>query len=569
MRKLFILILTLCSVITAKAAPVDLKTACKTAEQVLGKQVSELLPRMQRAVGTSQQAPAYYLFNADDGNGFVLLSGDDRLTPLLGYSQEGHLAEMASLPEALKAYLNTYEQYVTAVRKGEATPTEDLTDVLAHRRAAGDAYLCASEWGQDKPYNALCPVLKEKTCPVGCVATALAQLLYYWKWPVQGTGYASGKDTDGEIHHGTLEHTYAWDAMRNTRAENLASEEASAAVAQLSYDCGLAVGMEWGIDGSGAGTPIKALYTNFGYIPTTLRTQMRNCFASDAEFLSVIADEIDAGRPVYQAASSTTGAGGDAAGHAYIIDGYNASGMVHVNWGWDGSANGYYDLSKMNPLNYSFTIEQRIITGIEPAMNGEKGEPTEYPYMGTAPKCDRKLGDKIRWKSVAFYVTAGNIWNNNGNTHTWTMAIGLFDAKNHLVGQVSTSRQTYTLELPPSTYYKEDAFQNIECKLTGTLANGDYAARVMFREGNGDWILPDMAGGQKNNAIYIKLDGNYITFTDGTDYLATSIALPQQEESSNAPVRYYDLQGREVVPGQTKGLVIERQGSRTRKIMRK
>lgn len=570
MKKLLTLFVCLLATVCSKADPVGLEVAKNVAQKVLGKQVRLLgNSNSHRATKQIEANPTYYMFNAEDGSGFALITGDDMLPQVLGYSSTGKLLEKGDLPEALATYLDIYDQYVNAVRNGQLSDTEDLTNAFALRRGAGAPFLCESEWGQGDPYNRQCPVLKDIRCPVGCVATALAQTMFYWKWPIKGQGYGQGKDTDGETHHGTLEHTYNWDIMKNTRVENLASDEACAAVSQLSYDCGLAVGMTWGTNGSGAGTPvcIKALYTNFGYIPTTLRPRMRECYESEKDYLTVIAEEIDAGRPVIQSASSKTGTDGDAAGHAYVIDGYDANGFVHVNWGWNGDANGYFDLAKMNPMGYTFTLSQTTITGIVPAKNGETGTPTEYPYLAYSPKSDRKLGDKIRWKSVSFKATVGGVYNYNGNAHTWTMALGVYDNNNRLIGQISDPRNTITISLEPSHYYKEDAFSNIECKLNKELENGEYAVRVMFKENNGEWILPDMAGGMKKNAIYFKLEGNYITFTDGTEYNATtSISSLKRDESFDSSLRYYDLQGREL-NGPSKGLVIRKQGNTVRKVI--
>ena len=563
MKRLLLLSVTLFSFVMIQAAPVDREIAHKKAEAFLGKKVA-MQKSSNRATGL-KEAPTYYIFNATDGKGFVILSGEDRLSSMIGYSYTGHMASEGDMPDALKLFLNTYQQYVEAYRLGEANDVEDVSDIFTTRRADSDNYLCKSKWGQDAPYNTLCPVIDDKQCPTGCVATALAQILYYWKWPITGAGYGNATDSKGATHHGTLEHTYNWSTMLNTTEENAKSAEAAEAVAQLLYDCGLAVGMTYGTDGSKAGTPIKAMYTNFGYIPTSLRTQMRECFASDVEWLSTIAAEIDAGRPVYESAESATQGGKDSSGHAFIIDGYDKDGNLHVNWGWDSDYDGFFAITKMNPAGYEYTVDQTIITGIEPAKNGETGEPTEYPYMKNAPVANQK--GKIK-KNVEFTITLSNIWNKNGNSHTWSTSIGLFDISGSMVADVKSGRsQSISLD---SYYGIPETASEIPCKLDGTYPDGNYALRAIFKEsGSKEWILPDMVGGLVNNAVYVKLSGNDIEFTDGTDYInaATGInILRSSSQLSVEPVRYFDLQGREV-NGTQKGVLIRRQGSEVRKVM--
>ena len=538
----------------ALAAPVSRETARQQAQQLMGKTVAPVEAQARSAsqlpsptMGLQQAQPAYYLFAAQDGEGFAIISADDALPAVVAFSTEGTLTAESTMPPALALHLDAYAKYVEACQQGRAAaPDTDGFALFASRRQAPSTVLVPSQWGQQSPYNDLCPQQNGKTCPTGCVATAMAQIMYYWQWPVKGSGYGSGTGPDGNVVHGTIEHTYQWEAMQNTTAANRQSAEAATAVAQLLYDCGLSVGMDYGVDGSSAGTPFTALYRNFGYIPTTLRTRMRESFATDVEYLEAIADEIDAGRPVYQAASSESGTGTDASGHAYIIDGYDTNGLVHVNWGWNGNYDGYYNLALMNPGSYSYTLNQRIITGIEPAWNGETGEPTEYPYLGSPIKSDVAVGTTMK-TSVNFNITVGNIWNNGGTAHVWNMTFALFDVEGNMLETINANRMTQKVELSASSFYKEDAF-TMACKIRGTY-NGDYAIRTVFKEGSSDWILPDTKGGQDNNAIYVHLSGANVTFTDGTDFKEQQIAAAISKttvDTSRSDNRLFDLQGRRV-----------------------
>lgn len=548
MKKLLSLFVVMLLAEGLQANPLDLQSAQQKAERLLGKETTLVTANNARQQTTADDN-AYYFFNAKDNCGFAIIAVDDALGEVLGYSHQGHLTDTQALPDALKLFLEAYQQYAQLYRQGlvRATVTK------APARVAGAEPLLKTQWDQGSPYNSLCPISNGKNSLTGCVATAIAQIMKYWNWPVKGSGYGNGT-CDGNVVHGTLEHEYNWDAMLNTTAELNQSGTAASAVAELMYDCGLAVNMDYSSSSSSAGTPIKALYSNFGYIPTQLRLHHRSCFDTDAEWLDMLFSEIDQNRPVYYTASSSTNGGKDTAGHAFVIDGYDANSNLHVNWGWGGDVNGYYSVQLMNPKSYQFIINQDAIIGIEPAKNGETGVPIEYPYMGDAPVCSQKGTIS---KLTDFGITVSNIWNHTGSAHEWTVSIGLYDIQNTLLGDAKKRGGGIgAVKLEPNYGYN-GVLGEITCNLSSkTLANGHYALRVMFKE-TGSWILPDMAGGLKNNAVYIEVNGNNITFTDGTAYREASIAAGingiNMPSTASAPV--FDLQGRRVqTPG--KGIYI-------------
>ena len=566
MKKSFVLALLLSSA-AVQAASVGSEQALLLAERTLGKRVQAVMPLLTRSVGHVQKEDAYYVFNAVDGRGFAIVSADDAMGEVLAYSQTDAFPSGKPMPCALQMYLEAFSE---AAALGTAY-------VKSSSRADAAAFdpvqLCTTEWGQGAPYNTLCPQKDGYQCPSGCVATALAQLLYYWKWPVQGVGYSWAKDGNGETYSGTLEHTYAWSAMRNTTAENKATEEAAQAVAQLMYDCGLSVNMNYDTDGSGARTPVNALYKNFGYLPETMRMYQAECFTGE-EWFAMLRNEVAQKRPVYYTATSLTNGGKDAAGHAFIVDGYDAQGRVHVNWGWDGDFNGYFDLAKMNPGGYQFTINQAAIVGLQPARNGETGTPEEYLLVRSPLVCNQK--GTIQ-KTLSFSVTVSNVWNLNGSSHTWQLSLGLFDVRNEMVAEVKSGRVP-ALSLDPG-YGMSSDYASINCSLKSSYPDGDYAIRLIFREsGTDEWLLPDMVGGLKANAVYVRLNGTKVTFTDGKDYIATGILDIQERQAPLADdvTRVYDASGRMVYSSSTdafnlwdvpaQGILVVKQGDSVRKI---
>lgn len=538
------------------AATIGQEQAREKAERLLGKQVvcisDKLLSRESRK---NQDETALFVFNGADGVGFVIVSAEEEIGDVLGYSASTSIT--AEMPEALKLYLNTFQQYVQQYRR-ERIRTEKLVNVL---NAGEVAPLLTTRWAQEAPFNNLCPMDGSKRSLTGCVATALAQIMKYWEWPMIGTGYGSA--TCGkEVVHGPLDHTYQWAVMLNTKEQLEASVSAATAVAELMYDCGLAVSMDYSSSASGAMTPFKALYANFSYNPMTLRSYRQDCFESETEWMHTIFHELDNGRPVYYAATSVID---KVTSHAFVIDGYDNHSFLHINWGWGGTYDGYFNISLMNPPGYQFTIDQEAIVGIEPARNGETGVATEYPYMSMAPVC--KQQGSIN-KSLSFAITIGGVCNLNSNSHSWTPSIGLYDTSHQLLGEVKVRGSDIgTLTFGPYTGYI-DTMGDIFCSLSSkTVNDGHYALRIIFKEKNG-WILPDTKGGLKNNGIYIEIKGNKVIFTDGVAYMEamqTNHIIPLNLSNSSAISRYYDLQGREV-SCDTHGLVIMKQGNTVKKI---
>lgn len=507
------------------------------AEGLLGKTVEEVQTTNSRT-NYIQEAPAYYLFNAEDGQGFVIMAADEEMGDILGYSKNASIPIGEKIPCGLEFYLNAYEHAVVASRDHSTSYASYNNTTLDEH---GDAFLYTAEWGQGAPYNNMCPIINGSHCVTGCVATGLAELMYYWKWPVKGTGYSWATIGEGDPIGASLEHEYNWAAMMNTTKENLASAEASEAIAQLMYDCGLSVNMVYGTGGSGSSMSMamKALFSYFGYNPNTLRILHKDC-CTDDEWFSNLKYEIDAGRPVLVSAQSRNDKTDELEGHFFVIDGYDSKGMLHVNWGWDGEYNAYYSPLLMNPsATMKFNIRNIILMGITPAKNGETGTPTEYMTMQYAPIVSVS-GENL--KSIGFNVITGGFMNINANDHKWQATIGLFNTKNEMLADVKSSRVFATIDLPAGYYTYEQSHQ-ISCKIPTGYPDGDYALRVVFREsGTQQWLLPDTYGGKAKNGIYIKMLGDRFKVTDGTDYM-TSVSAPEVNPSAGQEP-LYDLFGR-------------------------
>lgn len=204
--------------------------------------------------------------------------------------------------------------------------------------------LMKSEWGQSAPFNNLCPMGASDRCPAGCVATAMAQVFYYHKYPVKAIGKGSctyGGKTYAQNLSGI---EYAWDKMlpKYDTPSVVGSED----VATLLYDCGLSIGMNYDDNGSGSYNfeACNAINEHFNMYAT----YYDRSYYTASDWMNILYQQLSQKNPVvYTGVSKVEGV---ASGHCFVIDGYREDGLVHVNWGWDGEGDGYYDIALLNPV---------------------------------------------------------------------------------------------------------------------------------------------------------------------------------------------------------------------------
>lgn len=278
-----------------------------------------------------------------EGKGFVVVAIDDANEPILGYS-DTDFPEEGQNPAFYGWLENTKKALSLGIRSTAATA------IPAELPASVEPY-CSAIWNQSNPYDRYVPTYKSGTSykhyPTGCVATAMAEAMYYYKYPENGTGLVRNNFDGGEgegakfitIQLDTLK--FDWDNMLPQYKSNYTDKEANA-VAWLMFACGTSVQMGYTPSGSGAYTDkaYNAMVKNFGYsnaMPYYFRDMI-----SVTEWNNAIYSSMAKGMPLITAGASSSG------GHCFILDGYDEKGNVHVNWGWGGNSNGYFDLSLLN-----------------------------------------------------------------------------------------------------------------------------------------------------------------------------------------------------------------------------
>lgn len=324
----------------------------------------------------AETSEGYYAFTRGSDNGYVIVAADDRAAnSILGYACEGTL-DPDNMPDAMRWWLGEYERQLSCAETSTRTNRNRISAELPVY--APIAPLITSRWDQTEPYNLQCPIYNGTTLPsysgmqclTGCVATAWAQIMYYHKWPVQGSGSHSYKWTFNGEDLGTLsadfsQSIYNWDAMTDIYNSS-SSEESRNAVSQLMSDIGIASEMSYSPISSGAIslTSLQGLVEYFGYDVGAALIQ-RNYYGLE-EWQDSIYASLAAGYPVYYGGQNSS------AGHAFVCDGYN-NGYFHINWGWSGISNGYF-----------------LLTALDPAMQGSGGSDAGYNYRQEAATFVRK-----------------------------------------------------------------------------------------------------------------------------------------------------------------------------------
>lgn len=392
---------------TAQADPVDRRQAAAVARHYLSHPVPIAAPAVRGAV--DGEAPAYHLFVGKDEQRFVIVSGESRMNEVVGY---GRLTtgNAASLPPQVHALLQQYTETVRQVRAGQAPAATAPKNLRRYVEPLIDA-----QWGQSYPYNSKTPRVGGKPTYTGCVATAAAQFLYFYKWPLQRPPlYVRSEGDEADTSP-----TYLWDLMKGTR-EQMNSTRAAAAVGRLLLDVGKAIRITFGTQASPSNIEytLDALQNDFGY---TTRLLHRDRMKAD-EFREAIMQEISDGYPVMVCGGV----------HAFVYDGYDRRGFVHANFGWDGQGDGYYDINTITtPLPGPFMgngqfWENQVALMAHPKNGKYPDFPTPLRVLGarknTAFEFEPREGQ--RTTRFAAKITAGSYNSINGEFGRFSGQVG-------------------------------------------------------------------------------------------------------------------------------------------------
>lgn len=442
----------------------------------------------------NQLKPAFYVFNVN--NGFVIVAGDDKITPILGYTDHGNF-NTNDVPRGLQKLFFQYKKGISQIVNDPSITNNIYVNewqnlqngILVGSRSSGVSPLITTEWSQRPNYNRMCP----DNSPTGCVATAVAQILKFHNHPIQGTGYHSYNHND----YGTLTAnfgatTYDWANMPDKLYANTATVKKDA-VSKLMYHIGVALEMNYSPNGSGASSSDvpDALKDYFGY-DNTISMKSRSNY-SLSSWKNLIKNELDNGRVVYHRGFCPD----PSAGHAFVIDGYDSTSKFHLNWGWSGSYNGYFEINNLNPgSTYTWNDGQGAIIGIKPATSN----------------IDLKLFSNITVNPVQidfnqpFSVTV-DLANFGNTTFSGKLKASIFDSLDHYVGDVEVKTGVSLSSLNYNTYTFSTAGMNI--------TPGNYTVGIYVDLGNSKWTLIDQDSYSNPLAVVVSSTNNLGLISNG------------------------------------------------------
>ncbi|MBP5365269.1 MAG: thiol protease/hemagglutinin PrtT [Bacteroidales bacterium] len=503
------------------AEPIDSLVAKQVATTFMENQTARgCLKSAQLTNYQCQKEGNIYIVN-NAGGGWVLVSADDCVRPILAYSPDGEFSTDNIAPAA-KAWFDSYNLQIEAAQNTDIQSDREVSrdwKQLKSGEVGGNKGgvavvepLIKTMWGQDPWYNVNCPNIDGQQTATGCVATAMAQVMKYWEWPKHGVGFHEYKSQNcGTVASIFGDIVYDWDNMP-VQLYNNSPESLVNAVAQLMNDCGVSVDMNYGLAENGGSSAFPknvkhAMMTYFKYSPN-MTLEDKNNFTNE-EWIEKLKNELNLGRPILYYGY------GEGGGHAFICDGYavdNSNYHFHFNWGWNGQGDGYYYAKDVVPIpklenqeqtgankNHIYKQNQQAYFGVEP--NYEVSEYDLRMYDSSLLAFDENLyQNNLFWLGTDTYYRA-RVANYGDNDFTGSFAVAVFDFDYRFVN--ISNEVKFSL---PSNYETGE----MDFKIDGTFSfvpSNHYVAAIMYKdEKSEDWTVVD---GNIDLSSAILFDVNY------------------------------------------------------------
>lgn len=431
----------------------------------------------------------YYAFNLEQG--YVIVSGDDEMTELVGYAENGFF-DAENVPPQMQLWLDGYAEYVAAVQSGKAKARKIL---LSDSPSVVVEPLVTTKWNQDAPFNNFAPEYTDdnnntQRCATGCAATAMAQIMKFHNWPEQGVGhYSYEHQSFGTISSNFSEHVYDWTNMIDRYNNGEYSNVQADAVALLMKDCGVSLNMNYGpVSGASIYSYTPAFKNYFRYSSRTINRS--GC--ETAEFTKIITDELQEGRPIIYCGTGEDG------GHAFVVDGYDTNYFLHVNWGWGGYSDGYFDMNYMDPAglgigggsgafkwNQGIVLARPLKDGVEPYEFIQQLCFVLFNDVQGGIFCKQEMpankGDDVT-------ILLRNTANLSGESFFGSLNVGVFDDSGALVTMGNEERLENNngelLEFQSGRLYSVDLPMTLN---TAGIADGNYIVRAMSKANGNVW----------------------------------------------------------------------------------
>ena len=434
----------------------------------------------------------FFIFNNTAGKGYVIMAADDCVTPILGYSYENNFDD-GELPPNFKAWLDGYAEQIRAAVAIKAQATAEIrsdweclrqSKPLPIKSEKAVSPLVQTKWNQAPYYNAQCPYDDNANVRTvtGCVATAMAQIMKYWSYPMHGLGnhsyVPSSHPEYGTLYVDFSAVNYQWSNMPNSVTSD------NSAVATLMYHCGVSVDMMYGIPtapdygsaayiidyGSGRACAEIAFKTYFDY-KSTLHGVKKNDY-SDSQWIALLKTELDNARPMLYGGFSSSG------GHAFVCDGYDNNNYFHFNWGWGGTYNDYFYINSLNPGSYNYSQNQQAIIGIEPNQSGGGGGGGSNTGFALSYYNNLEMSETEYWfyEDLSVYAEVANRGN---ESFTGYIGAGVF-RKNENDEYVFLKVMKYWDRTSNPLQSGKYIYGNLECQAGPPYLPGSYGVAMLY-----------------------------------------------------------------------------------------
>lgn len=422
----------------------------------------------------------YYVFSAGRNLGYTIVSGDDRLPEIVGYTESGNY-DADRLPENLVSFMQAYQEFADNATDEQI---EEIRQWKAQARHAAVAPLMEEKWNQTAPYNNMCPEYSAGHKSVtGCVATAVAQILHYYKCPSQLMADISAYTTKSyniPMSGISAGEQYDWQNMLNTYSGS-ETQAQNDAVAKLMLHVGCAVNMDYG-PSSGAGATAETFTKFFGMDKELVRQVQRSNY-NISQWDNMLYNELAAQRPVYYDGQSTGG------GHAFVVHGYD-DGLYYVNWGWGGFCDGYFDITILNPHNTSgagasssddgYSMGNGMIIGITPD-NGVVDEVANAVFTAYS----LTISDLATQNENITAKADITVLNFNLVENTRYVSVGYMDDNGSIHNIATPEPITIQAGTPDGIGYSGSA----QCNISFPYATGNYKLVVIESKDKNSWAL--------------------------------------------------------------------------------
>ncbi|MBR5081209.1 MAG: C10 family peptidase [Bacteroidales bacterium] len=473
MKRLFLILLMAFAIVSSSFAQNTTQVTASTAQKTAQAFVNTMTLKGQTLSLVSSDG--VYVYNIGN-QGFVIISGNTVLPPVLGWSDQGTFPDMEEAPDNFRSWIEHYSEMIDFAVTNGISPEADIQQqwdearqgIFGTRNATTVDPLVSTRWNQDCFYNEYCPATTGGWwwgggpcghCYAGCVATAMAQVMKYWNYPETGFGSHSYVHSEyGELSANFGATTYHWDQMPVEIFDH------NDAVATLLYHCGVSVNMNYSGSGSGAQSQDveTAMRSYFGYCGAKYRQKSSY---QDEAWNAMLRAELDLSHPIYY-----SGANGDS-GHAFVCDGYDSSGLFHFNFGWSGSGDAFYSTYDVNGFNQG----QAVVTNVFPVS-------IQADANGIIYVSEDGTGDGSSWANATNKLQFASALSSGGGTSVWVKAGTYYGDTTDMEGafNISKSNRVYGgfegNEAPDYDLSLRDFDKNT------TILDGQGARRVLLQD---------------------------------------------------------------------------------------